>query len=95
MTPSKDHNNFPVMDPKDMKICDVPNKELKIAVSESLMSYNKTQKDNSTKSGQQYSKKRKRSLIKRNNKNTTKILELKKMLNEKKNAVESINSRVD
>lgn len=35
-TPSKDHNNFPVMDPKDMKICDVPNKELKIAVFRKL-----------------------------------------------------------
>lgn len=67
MTPSKDHNNFPVMDPKDMKICDTyPIKSSKQLCLGGSLSYRETQKDNSTKSGQQMYKKRKRSLTKRN-----------------------------
>lgn len=31
MTPSKDHSNLPVTKPTDMEICDLPEKEFKIA----------------------------------------------------------------
>lgn len=52
MTPSKDHSNLPVTKPTDMEICDLPEKEFKIAAL-NFMSYNKMQKDNSAKSRKQ------------------------------------------
>ena len=42
MTPPKKHNNFPVTNPKDMEICDLPNKEFKIAV---LKKFNELQEN--------------------------------------------------
>lgn len=36
LTSPKDHNNLPVIDPKDMEICNLPNKEIKIAVLKKL-----------------------------------------------------------
>lgn len=36
MTPSKEHNNFPGTNPKEMEICDLPNKEFKIVVLRKL-----------------------------------------------------------
>lgn len=36
MIPSKDNNNLPVTNNKEMKICDLPNEELKIAVLRKL-----------------------------------------------------------
>ena len=32
MTPPKEHNNFSVTNPKDMDICDLPDKEFRISV---------------------------------------------------------------
>jgi len=42
MTPPKEHNNFPVMDPKDMELCNLPQKEFKIPV---LRKLNKLQRN--------------------------------------------------
>ena len=50
MTPPKDYSLL-VTDPKDMEICDLPNKEYRIATEGNSMSYKKTQKDNPTKPG--------------------------------------------
>lgn len=36
MTPTKYHNNLLVNKPKDMEICDLPNKEFNIAISRKL-----------------------------------------------------------
>ena len=56
MKPPKEHKNFPVTIPKEMEICDLLDKEFKILVLESSVSYKKTQNDNSKKSGKQYKK---------------------------------------
>lgn len=66
MTPLKDHNNFPVMNPKDMKICDIPNKDFKIAILGSLVSYKKYRKTVQLNQDNSTIKKRKRNLTKRN-----------------------------
>ena len=71
-----------------MKICNLYNKEFKIAVTQgNSMSY-KIQKDNSVKSIKQYTKKI-RILTKRENikENQTEILELKNIMNEIKNNI--------
>lgn len=52
-TPSKNHNNFPVVDPKDMEIYNLPNKDFEIAVLRKLNELQEN-KENSTKSGKQY-----------------------------------------
>ena len=36
MTSLKDHNNLPVTEPKDMEICDLPDKEFKTVVLKKL-----------------------------------------------------------
>lgn len=36
MTPQKDHNNLPFINPKDMEICNLPNQEFKLAVLRKL-----------------------------------------------------------
>ena len=36
MTLPKDHNNFPVTNPKDMEICNLPDREFKIVVLRKL-----------------------------------------------------------
>lgn len=47
----KEYKHFLVTDPKEMEICTLPEKELKIIVLKNLTSYKITQIDNSTKSG--------------------------------------------
>lgn len=65
MTPPKEQNNFSVMNPKDMELCNLPQKEFKIPV---LRMFNKLQrnpqKNNSSKSRKQHMIKM-RSLTKR------------------------------
>lgn len=55
MTPLREHNNLPVTDNKDMKICCLPDKEFQIGLLRKLNELQKkkkkTQKDNSMKSG--------------------------------------------
>lgn len=36
MTPPKEYNNFPVTNPREMVICNLPNKELKIVILRKL-----------------------------------------------------------
>ena len=36
LTPPKEHSKFPVINSKDLEICDAPNKELKIVVLRKL-----------------------------------------------------------
>lgn len=43
MTPSKEHNNFPVTSPKEMKIPNLPDKEFKIAVFRKLGEWERKQ----------------------------------------------------
>lgn len=49
MVASKDHNNFPVFDSKDMEICNLADKELKITVLETPNELQKHKKKNSLK----------------------------------------------
>ena len=50
MTPLKDHNIFPIINPKDIEIVNLPHKEFKIAVLRKLNELQEST-DNSTKSG--------------------------------------------
>lgn len=56
MTPLKDHNNFSVTNPKDMDICNLPNKEFRKAVLRKLSELQEN-KDNATKQGKQFTNK--------------------------------------
>lgn len=42
MTPQKNHNNFPVTINKTMEICEIHNKEFKIAILKKLIQLQKT-----------------------------------------------------
>lgn len=66
VTPPKDYSNLPITKPKNIEICDFPDKEFKVAV---LRKLNELQEnaDNSVISGKQYMNKMK-SLTKRNHK---------------------------
>lgn len=57
MTPPNEHSNFPVTKPKEMKICNLPNKEFTQLFKGSSVSYKKIQTDNSMNSRQQYTSK--------------------------------------
>lgn len=49
MTSSKDHNNFPATDSKDMEICNLLDKEFRVAVVRKLNNLQKHEKGNSMK----------------------------------------------
>lgn len=57
MTSGKDHKNLPVTKHKDTEIYNLSNREFKIAVLSEFYELQKTQKDNSLKSGKQYTTK--------------------------------------
>lgn len=39
MTPPKDHNNIPVIEPKDIEFCDLPKKDFKIPLLRNPVSH--------------------------------------------------------
>ena len=93
MTSPKDHNNLPVINPEDMEICHLPNKEFKIV----LRKLNEVQENTE----RQFNKIRK-TIHEQNKKfnkeieiikTTKQILELKNTMKELKNAIECISIR--
>lgn len=96
MIPPKGQNNFPVTDPKDMAIQDLPNKNFKKQLFQgNSRSYKKTQRQFSKiretiHEQNEFNKEMK--IIKK--KNQTEILELKTTMNEIKTIIENINIRM-
>ena len=43
MTPPKEHNDFPVTNPKEMEICELPKKDFKIIILGSSARFRRTQ----------------------------------------------------
>ena len=87
ITLPKDHSNLPVINLEDMEICNLHNKEFKIAVIGKLSELQDTER-HSVRSRKQYTNKigilTERESIK---KNQTEILELKNTMNEMKNNI--------
>lgn len=97
MTLPKDHNNFPVTNPKDMEICNLPDREFKIVVLRKLseLQENTERQPNKIrkvihKQDEEFNKEIE--IIKNNQ---MEILELKNTMNERKNAIKSTDSRMD
>lgn len=94
MTSPKQHNNPPITELKDMKICNLFNKEFKIIVLRKLngLPENIDRQCNEIRkiSHEENEKLNKDRIHKKNQ-----ILELKNSMNEIKNAIKRSNSRVD
>ena len=96
VTPSNEHNTFPVTDPKETEIYELPDKEFKIIF---LRDYSKLQENtnrqlNKIKKVIHEQNERFNREIEIIEKSQTDILDLKNIMNEMKNAIENINRRV-
>ena len=90
MTPPKEQNNFPVTDPKEMEMSNLPNKEFKIV----LRKLNELQENTERQFNEIHKQHKFNTEVEIIKKNQREILEQKTTMYEMKNVIQSIKSRL-